>query len=385
MTSTLTESGANDTGRAERDLPPLSSSSPSSPAEAPRGGAPAGGGGGGGSRRDDGGGGGRDGAGGAGEAGGAAGGPWGIELVDLTRRFGKQTAVDGVTLRVARGRTLGFVGLNGAGKTTTLRMTVGLLPPTSGTIRVAGVEVPRERDRLKPLVGYVPDRPTVYAWMRVREAVEFCRAFYPRYDTPRVEALMKAFDLDPERRVKHLSKGNAAKLSLLLAVGHVPEVLVLDEPMSGLDPLAREQFLEGVLSVAAGSGQTVVFSSHSLADVTRVADEVAIMHEGRLLLHSPIDELLARTKRLRAVLADDAPGGGRPGEPPPGTVWQQVTGREWLMTVRDFEPAHAETLRARHRLAGLDVLDVTLDEVFKDVVRGRQQQQQGGRPQEVTP
>jgi ABC-2 type transport system ATP-binding protein len=316
--------------------------------------------------------------------GGNGGGPWGIELVDLTRRFGKQVAVDRVTLRVARGRTLGFVGLNGAGKTTTIRMMVGLLAPTSGTIRVAGCEVPRERDRLKPLVGYVPDRPTVYSWMRVREAVDFCRAFYPRYDMPRVTQLMKAFDLDPERRVKHLSKGNAAKLSLLLAVGHGPEVLVLDEPMSGLDPLAREQFLEGVLSVAAGSGQTVLFSSHSLADVTRVADEVAVMHEGRLLLHSPIDELLARTKRLRAVLAGDAGAGGaaRPGDPPPGTVWQPVTGREWVMTVRDFLPAHAEMLRATGRVEHVAVEDLTLDEVFKDLVRG---QQQGASAQGVAP
>lgn len=318
------------------------------------------------------------GSGGGANGGGASGGggPWGIELSDVTRRFGRQMAVSGLTLRVARGRTLGFVGLNGAGKTTAIRMMVGLLPPTSGSIRVAGVEVPRERDRLKPLVGYVPDRPTVYAWMRVREAVEFCRAFYPRYNSSRVAQLMKAFDLDPERRVKHLSKGNAAKLSLLLAVGHEPQVLILDEPMSGLDPLAREQFLEGVLSVAADSGQTVLFSSHSLADVARVADEVAVIHEGRLLLHSPIDELLDRTKRLRAVLADDA----RPGEPPPGTVWQQVSGREWLLTVRDFEPAHAERLRARNGIEHLDVQDLTLDEVFKDVVRGRQ----SARPQEVT-
>lgn len=212
--------------------------------------------------------------------------------------------------------------------------------------------------------------------MRVREAIDFCRAFYPRYDTPRVMKLMKAFDLDPARRVKHLSKGNAAKLSLLLAVGHGPEVLILDEPMSGLDPLAREQFLEGVLSVAAGSGQTVLFSSHSLADVTRVADEVAIMHDGRLLLYSPIDELLDRTKRVRAVLAE---ANARPGDPPPGTVWQQVSGREWLMTVRDFEPAQAEMLRARAGVEHAAVEDLTLDEVFKDVVRG----QQNARPQEV--
>jgi ABC-2 type transport system ATP-binding protein len=302
-------------------------------------------------------------------------GDWAIEAQNLSRRFGYELAVANLTLRVARGRTLGFIGLNGAGKTTAIRMMVGLLAPSSGTVHVAGCAVPRERDRLKPLVGYVPDRPTVYPWMRVREAIAFCRAFYPRYNDARVAELMRQLDLDPDRRVKHLSKGNAAKLSLLLAVGHDPQVLILDEPMSGLDPLAREQFLEGVLSVGTGGNnsapeipQTVLFSSHSLADVARVADEVALMHDGRLLLHSPIGELLERTKRVRAVLHDDA----SPGDTPPGTVWQQVSGREWLMTVRDFEPERVEFLRARNRIAHLDVQDVTLDDVFKDVVRGRQ-------------
>ncbi len=295
---------------------------------------------------------------------------WAIHAQSLTRRFGSQNAVANLTLRVAKGRTLGFVGLNGAGKTTAIRMMVGLLAPSSGSVHVAGCEVPRERDRLKPLVGYVPDRPTVYPWMRVREAVAFCRAMYPSYNDRRVADLMRLMDLDPDKRVKHLSKGNAAKVSLLLAVGHDPEVLILDEPTSGLDPLAREQFLEGVLRVSGESGQTVLFSSHSLADVTRVADEVALMHEGKLLLHSPIDELLETTKRLRAVLHDDA----KPTESPPGTVWQQVSGREWLLTIRDFTPERVEFLRSRNRIEHLDIQDVTLDDVFKDFVRGRREQ-----------
>ena len=291
-----------------------------------------------------------------------------IETRGLSRRFGTQRAVANLSLRVARGRTLGFVGLNGAGKTTAIRMMVGLLAPTSGSIRVAGCEVPREREWLKPRVGYVPDRPTVYPWMRVREAIAFCRKFYPRYNDARVEQLMRVLDLEPSKRIKHLSKGNAAKVSLLLAVGHDPEVLILDEPMSGLDPLAREQFLEGVLSTGGMTGRTTLFSSHSLADVTRVADEVALLHEGKLLLHSPIDELLERTKRLRAVLQDDA----KPESAPPGTVWQRVSGREWLLTVRDCLPDRLENFRAANRIAHLDVQDVTLDDVFKDVVLGRQ-------------
>ena len=295
----------------------------------------------------------------------AAGGDNAIELLNLTRRFGRQLAVDQLSLRVRRGRTLGFIGLNGAGKTTAIRMMVGLLAPTSGSAHVAGCDVTRDRNELKLRVGYVPDRPTVYPWMRVREAIAFCRALYPRYNDARINDLMNVLDLDPDKRVKHLSKGNAAKVSLLLAVGHDPQVLILDEPMSGLDPLAREQFLEGVLSVGEAHGQTILFSSHSLADVTRVADDVALMHEGKLLLHSPIDKLLETTKRLRAVMQDDA----KPGETPPGTFWQKAKGREWLLTVRDFQPDHMEFLRSKNQITHLSVEDVTLDDIFRDVVR----------------
>jgi ABC-2 type transport system ATP-binding protein len=166
-----------------------------------------------------------------------------ICLEHVTRRFGRKAAVDDLSLSVPKGSVFGFIGLNGAGKTTAIRMMVGLLAPHGGTIRLAGCLVPAERDAMKPQVGYVPDRLNVYGWMRVGEAISFCKAFYPRWDDDRVAELLKVFDLDLRKRVKHLSKGMGAKLSLLLALAHDPKVLILDEPMSGLDPLVREEFL----------------------------------------------------------------------------------------------------------------------------------------------
>src|SRR5208282_1870171 len=126
-------------------------------------------------------------------------------------------------------------------------------------IRVANCDVPAQRDQLKPKIGYVPDRPTVYAWMRVDQVIEFARSFYQRWNNHRCNELVKLFDLDRGKRVKHLSKGQAAKLSLLLALCHEPEVLILDEPTSGFDPLVREEFLEGVLAVTSEKQQTVLF------------------------------------------------------------------------------------------------------------------------------
>ena len=194
-----------------------------------------------------------------------------IDLRNVTRRFGRQVAVDDLTLRIPRGKTLGFIGLNGAGKTTAIRMMVGLLAPHAGRIRIDDIDVWRDRNAMKSHVGYVPDRPTVYPWMRVEEAIGFARTFYPHWNQARCDELLKLFDLDLRKRAKHLSKGQAAKLSLILAICHDPPVLILDEPTSGMDPLVREEFLEGVLDVTSERGQTVLFSSHTLSDVQRLA------------------------------------------------------------------------------------------------------------------
>jgi len=289
-----------------------------------------------------------------------------IQMEHVTRRFGRMTAVNDLSLSIPRGSAFGFIGLNGAGKTTAIRMMVGLLAPHAGQIRVGGIRVPQERDAMKSLVGYVPDRPNVYGWMRVIEAIDFAKAFYPTWSDARVTELLRLFDLDPAKRVKHLSKGMAAKLSLLLALAHDPQVLILDEPMSGLDPLVRDEFLEGLIEALAQRGQTLFFSSHTLADVQRLADSVGLLHEGRLLFHKPVDELLSQTKRVRIVLNDSI----GPGPVPPGVMWQQVTGREWLITLGDFSQSQIEFLKAKNQITNLDVMDMSLEDVFKDCLRG---------------
>jgi ABC-2 type transport system ATP-binding protein len=290
-----------------------------------------------------------------------------IMLKNLTRRFGKSIVVNDLSLNIPRGTTVGFVGLNGAGKTTTIRMIVGLLKPNSGQITVAGCSIPAERDVVKPHIGYVPDRPNVYSWMRVQQAIDFARSFYVNWNKQRCDELVKLFDLDPSKRAKNLSKGQAAKLSLLLALCHEPKVLILDEPTSGFDPLVREEFLEGVLAVTSERQQTVLFSSHTLADVERLADSVAILHEGRLVLHSPVDSLLDHTKRIRAVLEDESSAR----QTPPGLLFHTVRGREWTLTVEKFSPDQVEFVRAHNRVSQVEVLDVSLDDVFKDVIRGK--------------
>lgn len=289
-----------------------------------------------------------------------------IETDGLTKRFGKTKAVDDLTLRIPSGSAFGFIGPNGAGKTTTIKMLMGVLRITAGKARVLGSDPSVDSLAVKRSVGYVPEQHFVYRWMRVGEAVSFCRSLYPKWNDGLCGELMKLFDLDAERQVKHLSKGMTVKLSLLLAMSHEPELLILDEPMAGLDPVAREEFLDGVLQTFHDRKQTVLFSSHTLSDVQRLADTIGIINDGKLLVHCGVDALLSSTKRIRAVLTD----GSTPESVPEGAIWQRVQDREWLLTVKDFSADVVERLRATNRLEQVEVFDLGLEDIFKDYVRG---------------
>ncbi len=292
--------------------------------------------------------------------------PPAIEMTGLTKRFGQTAAVNELTVRIPAGSVFGFIGPNGAGKTTTIKMLMGFLRITSGEALVLGISPAVDALSIKQRVGYVPEQQFIHRWMRVGEAVGFCRSIYANWNDKLCEELLGLFELDPQRRVKELSKGMLVKLSLLLALAHEPELLILDEPMAGLDPVAREEVLDGVLRTICDGKHTILFSSHTLSDVQRLADTIGIVNEGKLLVHSPVDTLLDKTKRIRAVLED----GHAPSGPPEGTVWQRVQEREWLVTVKDFAPEMVERLKATNRLTNVEVIDLGLEEIFKDYVRG---------------
>lgn len=290
-----------------------------------------------------------------------------IETSGLCKRFKRKRAVDNLDLQIPSGKVFGFIGPNGAGKSTTLKMLMGLLPKTSGSARVLGLDPDRRPIALRQRVGYVPETHTMYGWMSVGQLLGFCSSLYDRWNDADAKELQKLFELDPYWKIRHLSKGMKAKLALLIAVAHDPELLILDEPTGGLDPLVREEFLDGVLRSICERSRTVMFSSHTLSDVQRLADVVGIIHEGQLLMSCPTEELLTATKRIRAVLAN----GCQPGDPAPGTVWQHANGREWLMTVRGFTSETVSFLEQRYQVSSIEVIDLGLEDIFKDLLRGR--------------
>lgn len=290
-----------------------------------------------------------------------------IEAEGLTKRFGDTLAVDALDLRIPHGTVFGFLGPNGAGKSTTIRMLMGLTRPSTGRAAVLGEELVGGAHASRARVGYVPELPHVYRWMRVREAIGFCRSFYGTWNDDLCRELLSIFGLGEGKVVGTLSKGSLSKLGLLLAISHEPEVLILDEPTAGLDPLVREEFLDGVLAEICRRPQTVLFSSHTLGDVQRLADTVGILHEGRMLVTGATDDLLASTKRVRAVV----PSGKPFRDPPPGTIWQEFNAREWKLTVHGFTLETLAYLGAQDAVQVVEVQDLTLEEIFKDYIKGR--------------
>jgi ABC-2 type transport system ATP-binding protein len=290
-----------------------------------------------------------------------------IALSGVHKRFRRTHAVRDLDVEIPRGTIFGLIGPNGAGKSTALKMMMGLLRPTEGSISVLGRDPLRDPVWVRQRVGYVPELHHIYRWMRVEQVIGFSRAFFEKWSDEKCAVMLELFGLDPRQKVKHLSKGMLGKLALLLAVAHEPELLILDEPMAGLDPMAREEVLDGVLRTIVDREQTVIFSSHTMQDVQRLVDSVGFIYEGRLLLHKPLEKLLASTKRIRATLVN----GHVPNRLPDGIVCQRVEGRDWEITVGDFSTAKVELLRSQESVAHVKVIDLGLEDLFKDFVRGQ--------------
>ena len=216
-----------------------------------------------------------------------------IHISNLTRCFGAKTALASVSLSLARGAVYGLVGANGAGKTTLIKHILGLLRAESGSVRVFGHDPVADPVAVLSRMGYLSEENDLPGWMRVEELIRYSRAFYPGWDDAYAEELRKTFALDPTAKIKSLSKGQKARAGLLIALAYRPELLVLDEPSSGLDPIVRRDILGAVMRTIADEGRTVLFSSHLLEEVEQVADHVTMISNGQIVLSAPLSDIKA--------------------------------------------------------------------------------------------
>lgn len=225
-----------------------------------------------------------------------------IETNGLGKSYGKTNAVRDLDLTVGPDRITAFLGLNGAGKSTTIRMLLGMVKPSGGSGAVLGKSIgdPAAGLDVRRQVAYVSEDKRLYAYMTVEQMIRFTSSFYLDWRADVVKTLLKQYDLPPGQKIKSLSKGMRTKVALLLAFARRPELLILDEPSEGLDPVGIEDLLQALVAQCA-EGTTVFFSSHQIAEVERVADQVCILHHGRLVLDASVDDIRQSYRQIDIV------------------------------------------------------------------------------------
>ena len=225
-----------------------------------------------------------------------------ITTQNLTKKFGKLTAVDNFTLTVSEGSIFAFLGPNGAGKTTTIKMLLNLLEPTKGSAEVFGVKSGKLSPKELAQIGYVSENQEIYDWMTVKQLIAFCKPLYPTWDDAFCDRLTRLFDLPPDRRISNFSRGMKIKAAFLISLAYRPRLLVLDEPFTGLDPLVRDELIQSILELTTAEHWTVFISSHDIYEVEMLADTIGVLDRGRLKLVESLDSLQARFKKINITL-----------------------------------------------------------------------------------
>jgi ABC-2 type transport system ATP-binding protein len=288
-----------------------------------------------------------------------SGQPPAAEVTGLTRSFGPRRALDDVNLTLPRGAVLGLVGENGAGKTTLIKHLLGLLKPQTGTVRVFGLDPVRDPVGVLSRIGYLGEDRDLPDWMTVGELMRYQRAFYPGWHDAYADELRTGFGLDRHARIGTLSQGQRVRAALLAALAYRPDLLVLDEPSTGLDPLVRREILSAIIRTIADEGRTVLFSSHLLEEVERVCDDLAMIDRGRIVLCGPLDEIKASHRRL--TIRFDEPQEQRPALE--SALVCDGFGRDWVVVC----PGCIEDVAVELAWAGGRIVEehvATLDEIF---------------------
>jgi len=266
---------------------------------------------------------------------------------------------------VPPGQTFAFLGRNGAGKTTTIRTLLGLLQPDEGKVRVLGLDPAKEPLQVRKRVGYMAEDQQMFGWMRVGQLLSFIAPFYPTWDRSRAKELSDRFELPQKTRMKHLSKGQAVRVALLLALAHRPELVILDDPTLGLDPIMRKEFLRDLVVYLQAERVSVFFSSHLLYEIEPVADSVVILDHGRVVRQAATNDLREAVKRLIVPLESENVLRSLPGLLDIGRI-----GRQSTAVVEDISKARPILAAAG---IGAQEMELNLDEIFEAYVIGRKE------------
>jgi ABC-2 type transport system ATP-binding protein len=297
-----------------------------------------------------------------------------IETTNLSHRYWRTEALHDLTLAVPAGSVFALLGPNGAGKTTTIKVLMNLLRPTFGEAHVLGVDSRRLGERELAQIGYVSENQKLPLWMTVRQLLDYCRPFYPTWDAALETKLLLQFDLPPDRKLKHLSRGMLMKAALLSSLAYRPKLLVLDEPFTGLDPLARDDFVRGVLEASEHGDWSVLVSSHDIEEIERLADHIALLEAGRLRFSEATESLLGRFRRIEV----GASGPVQLGEPQAGWLELEQTGGLVRFIAANYVREKTErACRERFPDGTVSTTPMTLREIFVTLARETRTQHKG--------
>ncbi|HEY0754157.1 MAG TPA: ABC transporter ATP-binding protein [Ktedonobacteraceae bacterium] len=295
-----------------------------------------------------------------------------IEIASLTVTYGTHPVLNGLNLEVPAGSIFGFLGANGSGKTTTIKTLLGFRPSDSGSARVLGYDVASQQREIHMRVGYVSEKNSLYDFLSVSQLCNLSREMQRHWNQGMVDQYIHLFELPLHKRVKHFSRGMKSQLALCLALGNDPDLLILDEPTTGLDPLARQVFLTTLVGEVAAAGKTIFFSSHILSEIEAIADQVAVLHAGSIVLCDELDHLREMQKMLRLIYSEQPPAEEMTAlRHLPGVRKLEQEGRMVRLHLAGDVHELTRTIQARpYPLRDLEVVPVGLEDLLLEYMRG---------------
>lgn len=282
-----------------------------------------------------------------------------IEIENIEKIFHRKTVLKNLSFSVPKGVVYGLLGRNGVGKTTTIRILLGLLFPDRGQSQVLGLCSQKADEKIRQKVGYVAEGQQLYQWMTIKELLWFNGSFYNNWDATYVESLIKRFELEPKDKIENLSRGMLSKLSLTLAMGHRPEILILDEATAGLDAIVRREFLDSIVELVNSEGHSVLISSHLLSDMERVVDQIGILQDGHITIAGNLEDLKNSYRKVKLSFTEQPSSKFKL----PDTIYEKHSGREVLLIFKNYSSQKEKELYALGA-KNIEFINMGLEDLF---------------------
>lgn len=284
-----------------------------------------------------------------------------IEVKNIEKLFRRKTVLKDLNFSVPKGIVYGLLGRNGAGKTTTIRILLGLLFPDRGQTQVLGFNSQKDGEKIRQKIGYVAEGQQLYQWMTIKEILWFNSRFYKNWDSEYAASLIKRFELDPKEKIKNLSRGMLSKLSLTLAMGHRPELLLLDEATAGLDAIVRREFLGSIVELVENEGHSVLISSHLLSDMERVVDQIAILQDAHITISANLEDIKNSYRKVKLSFNDPPENSFNLSD----TISEEHSGREVLFTFKNYSSQKEKEL-SELGAKNIEFIDMSLEDLFTE-------------------